>query len=104
MHLADMNRIDRTLDLTGSPDPPTELLARSLEDAVATSRDRYLAIFELELWARRRPVLGAALSRLGSVATAFTADEHAATLADRGQRSRTISPAETERITSALGW
>ena len=32
------------------------------------------------------------------------ADEHAATLADRGQRSRTISPAETERITSALGW
>lgn len=78
LHLTDMNRIDRTLDLTGSPDPLTELLAASLEDAVTTSRDRYLAIFELQLEARRRPVLGAALSRLGSVATAFTADEHAA--------------------------
>lgn len=30
-------------------------------------------------------------------------DEHAASLADRGQRSRTVSPAETERITAAIG-
>jgi len=78
LHLADMNRIDRALDLTGSPDPLTELLAASLVDAVTTSRERYLAIFELQLEARRRPALGAALARLGSVATAFTADEHAA--------------------------
>ncbi|MCO7274749.1 MULTISPECIES: TetR/AcrR family transcriptional regulator [Cellulosimicrobium] len=77
LHLAAMRRIDRTLDVSGSPEPLTELLAASLEDAVTTSRERYLAIFELQLEARRRPALATALARLGSVATAFTADEHA---------------------------
>ena len=42
------------------------------------SRERYLAIFELQLEARRRPALAAALARLESAAVAFTADEHAA--------------------------
>lgn len=77
LHLADMQRIDRTLDVSRSPDPLAELIAASLEDAVTTSRERYLAIFELQLEARRRPALGAALARLGSVAAAFTAGEHA---------------------------
>ena len=47
-------------------------------DAATASRERYLAIFELQLEARRRPALAAALARLTSVAVAFTTDEHAA--------------------------
>jgi AcrR family transcriptional regulator len=78
LHLADMGRIDREVDIGSAPDPLTELLAASLMDAATTSRERYLAIFELQLEARRRPALAAALARLTSVAVAFTTDEHAA--------------------------
>jgi len=77
LHLAAMRRVDRALDASRSQDPLQDLLAASLLDAVTTSRERYLALFELQLEARRRPALGAALTRLGSVAAALTADEHA---------------------------
>lgn len=78
LHLADMGRIDREVDVGSAPDPLTELLAASLMDAATASRERYQAIFELQLEARRRPALAAALARLTSVAVAFTTDEHAA--------------------------
>lgn len=77
LHLDDMARIDREVDLTSVRDPLAELLAASLVDAATASRERYLAIFELQLEARRRPALAAALARLESVAVAFTTDEHA---------------------------
>lgn len=76
LHLEAMGRIDRTLDVGSSPVPLADLVAASLEEALTTSRERYLAIFELQLEARRRPALAAALAELGSVAAAFTADEH----------------------------
>lgn len=78
LHLEDMARIDREIDLSSVGDPLVELIAASLMDAVTRSRERYLAIFELRLEARRRPVLAAALTRLDSVASRFTSGEHAA--------------------------
>lgn len=78
LHLEDMARIDRGIDLSLVRDPLAELIAASLMDAATRSRERYLAIFELQLEARRRPVLAAALSCLDSVAAGFTSDEHAA--------------------------
>ncbi len=77
LHLGDMARIDREVDLSSAPNPLAELLTASLIDAATTSRERYLAIFELQLEARRRPALAAALAHLESVAVAFTTDEHA---------------------------
>lgn len=76
LHLEDMERIDRAVDVSSSPSPLAELIAVSLQEAVTASRERYLAIFELQLEARRRPALAATLARLGSVASAITADEH----------------------------
>ncbi|MBM7806859.1 AcrR family transcriptional regulator [Geodermatophilus bullaregiensis] len=76
LHLEDVQRIDRAVDASSSPDPLAELLAVSLQEAVTASRERHLAIFELQLEARRRPALAAELARLGSVASALTADEH----------------------------
>lgn len=78
LHLQDMARIDRDTDLATSRDPLVELVAASLLHAATDARERYLAIFELQLEARRRPVLAAALAGLGSAAAGFTADEHAA--------------------------
>ena len=78
LHLDDMARIDREVDVGSAPDPLAELLAASRIDAATASRERYLAIFELQLEARRRPALAAALARLESAAVAFTTDEHAA--------------------------
>src|SRR5690606_28949130 len=75
---ADMRRMDRAADAGPGPDPLPELVAASLLHAATTARDRYRAIFELQLEARRRPALAAALARLESVAAAFSADEHAA--------------------------
>ncbi|WNV76830.1 TetR/AcrR family transcriptional regulator [Geodermatophilus sp. DSM 44513] len=76
LHLEDMARIDRAVDVSSSTSPLAELIAVSLHEAATASRERYLAVFELQLEARRRPALAAALARLSSVATAFTADEH----------------------------
>jgi AcrR family transcriptional regulator len=77
LHLDAMARIDREIDLGSAPNPLAQLLAASLIDAATTSRERYLAIFELQLEARRRPALATALAHLESVAVAFTTDEHA---------------------------
>lgn len=77
LSLDDMARIDREMDPGSAHDPLAELIAASLLDASTRARDRYVAIFELQLEARRRPVLAATLARLQSVAHAVTADEHA---------------------------
>lgn len=53
-----------------------ELLTASLWAAVTTLRERYLAIFELQLEARRRPALAAALAGLTETAFASTAQLH----------------------------
>ncbi|HUR02139.1 MAG TPA: hypothetical protein VM347_06355 [Nonomuraea sp.] len=45
--------------------------------AATTSRTRYLAIFELQLEAVRRPVLASALAGLQDGSTRFTAGHHA---------------------------
>ncbi len=75
-HLEAMARIDRETDLSGSSEPLVELLTVLMQDAVGASRDRYLAIFELQLEARRRPTLAAALAGLADSALLATAHEH----------------------------
>lgn len=77
LHLADMERIDRETDVSDSYDPMVDLIAASIADAVTTSRERYLAIFELQLEARRRPTLRAAMAELAQRSVAFIAVEHA---------------------------
>ncbi len=78
LHVADMRRIDRQVDVSAVRHPLAELLSASLLHAVTAARERYLAIFELQLEARRRPALAAALARLDSAAIASTTEEHAA--------------------------
>ncbi len=53
-----------------------EILADSLWTAATELRERYLAVFELQLEARRRPALAAVLARLGATALADTAGLH----------------------------
>jgi len=60
-------------------DRMTDLLAASLLDAATAHRDRYLAIAELQLEARRRPALAAALAGLATQASDLTAAMHADT-------------------------
>lgn len=57
----------------------TDLLAASLLDAATRHRDRYLAIAELQLEARRRPALAQALAGLATQASDLTAAMHADT-------------------------
>jgi AcrR family transcriptional regulator len=54
-----------------------DLLTESLLGAATTLRNRYLAIFELQLEAIRRPVLASALAGLQDGSTRFTAGHHA---------------------------
>ncbi|GAA4557381.1 TetR/AcrR family transcriptional regulator [Planotetraspora kaengkrachanensis] len=54
-----------------------DLLADSLFGAATILRDRYLAIFELQLEAVRRPVLASALAGLQDGSMRFTAGHHA---------------------------
>ncbi|TDE98724.1 TetR family transcriptional regulator [Occultella glacieicola] len=61
----------------------TELLTVSLVEAATTQRARYLAIYELQLEAQRRPALAAALARLSEAAEAQTQAMHLA-LRDAG--------------------
>lgn len=61
----------------GKAEQVVDLLAGSLLAAATTHRDRYLAIFELLLEARRRPALAATLVTLQEDATLFTAGLHA---------------------------
>ena len=58
-------------------DEVADLLAGSLLLATTTHRDRYLAVVELLLEARRRPALGAALAGMQETATSLTAGLHA---------------------------
>ncbi|GAA1738600.1 TetR/AcrR family transcriptional regulator [Isoptericola hypogeus] len=60
-----------TLDLM------TDLLAASLLDAATRQRERYLAIAELQLEARRRPALAATMAGLATQASDLTALMHA---------------------------
>ncbi|MGW7483336.1 TetR/AcrR family transcriptional regulator [Nonomuraea muscovyensis] len=53
-----------------------DLLAESLLTAATTSRNRYLAIFELQLEAARRPVLASALAGLQNTSLRITAGHH----------------------------
>ncbi|MFI9574731.1 TetR/AcrR family transcriptional regulator [Microbispora rosea] len=53
-----------------------DLLTESLLTAATTLRTRYLAIFELQLEAARRPVLAAALACLQDKASLVTAGHH----------------------------
>lgn len=53
-----------------------DLLSDSLWTAVTTLRERYLAVLELQLEARRRPALAAALTGLWNTAFTSTAELH----------------------------
>ena len=77
LHLEQMVRLDAAVDVSEAADPLVDLISASLLDAVTTSRDRYLAIVELQAESARRPVLAAALSGLAGDALGATWDEHA---------------------------
>ncbi|MEV4218529.1 TetR family transcriptional regulator [Nonomuraea sp. NPDC049725] len=78
LHHADTDRAadtDQAAD-TDRAAGMVELLAESLLTAATTLRTRYLAIFELQLEAARRPALAAALARLHGSALRITAGHH----------------------------
>lgn len=63
---------------SGSPgEQAADLIAGSLAAAATIHRERYLAVLELLLEARRRPALAAALAGMQESATRFTAGLHA---------------------------
>ncbi|MFD1931130.1 TetR/AcrR family transcriptional regulator [Nonomuraea mangrovi] len=70
LHHADTDRA------TERPATLVDLLTESLLTAATTLRDRYLAIFELQLEAARRPALAAALAGLRDTASQLTAGHH----------------------------
>ncbi|GGK97181.1 TetR family transcriptional regulator [Sphaerisporangium melleum] len=80
LHHADMDRAAGrhqaaiTTDFTAQV---VDLLTESLLGAATVLRNRYLAIFELQMEAVRRPVLSSALAGLQDVSTRFTAGHHA---------------------------
>ncbi|MGV9385198.1 TetR/AcrR family transcriptional regulator [Nonomuraea sp. NPDC003707] len=70
LHHADT---DRAVE---QPATLVDLLTESLLTAATTLRDRYLAIFELQLEAARRPALASALASLRDTAVLVTAGHH----------------------------
>ncbi|OUC95367.1 TetR/AcrR family transcriptional regulator [Streptosporangium minutum] len=74
LHLADMDQAAERQPADGAN--LVEMLTESLFAAATTLRHRYLAIFELQLEAVRRPALAAALAGLQEVAVRFTAGHH----------------------------
>ncbi|MFC5181254.1 TetR/AcrR family transcriptional regulator [Actinomadura harenae] len=60
----------------GQPASLVDLLTESLFTAATTLRDRYLAIFELQLEAVRRPALASVLANLQDAALQITAEQH----------------------------
>ncbi|WP_283136448.1 TetR/AcrR family transcriptional regulator [Rhizohabitans arisaemae] len=79
LHHADMDRVPHRLeagaaDITGYI---ADLLTESLFDAATVLRTRYLAIFELQLEALRRPALASALAGLLDTSTRLTVGYHA---------------------------
>ncbi len=94
LHHADMDEIGRRHTDTATPPPDVtehitehvtehiaehiaDLLAASLLEAATTLRTRYLAIFELQLEAARRPALASALAALQDTSIHLTAGHHA---------------------------
>ncbi|MGN9841103.1 TetR/AcrR family transcriptional regulator [Nonomuraea sp. H19] len=78
LHHADMDRAAQHHKTAASTTGQVaDLLAESLLEAATTLRNRYLAIFELQLEAVRRPVLASALAGLQDTSTRFTAGHHA---------------------------
>lgn len=81
LHYADMDTIadrHRPPDRQSTLSRAIDLIAESLFLAATTYRDRYLAIFGLQLEGLRRPVLAEALSNLNRRSIAFTTNHHAA--------------------------
>jgi AcrR family transcriptional regulator len=85
LHLADMAATTAGDPADGTEAAPrrttgerelADILAASLWSAATDLRDRYLAIFELHLEARRRPALAAVLARLSATALADTIGLH----------------------------
>ncbi|MFG1874327.1 TetR/AcrR family transcriptional regulator [Sphaerisporangium sp. NPDC049003] len=74
LHLADMDQAAGHQPAGGAD--LVEMLTESLLSAATTLRHRYLAIFELQLEAVRRPALAAALAGLQEVAVRVTAGHH----------------------------
>ncbi|MGW5410551.1 TetR/AcrR family transcriptional regulator [Actinomadura geliboluensis] len=74
LHLADMEQAAEHQPAGGAD--LVEMLTESLFTAATALRDRYLAIFELQLEAVRRPALAAALAGLQEAAVRFTAGLH----------------------------
>ncbi|MFI6292740.1 TetR/AcrR family transcriptional regulator [Nonomuraea sp. NPDC050790] len=77
LHLADMAEATRHAAPAADLGQVADLLAESLLGAATTLRTRYLAIFELQLEAVRRPAMAAALAGLQDAALNFTAGVHA---------------------------
>lgn len=94
LHRADMERAAQDHEAAATGTPPhfagqgagapedftrqlVDLLTESLLGAATALRTRYLAIFELQLEAVRRPALAAALAGLQDASTRFTAGHHA---------------------------
>src|SRR5690606_25993406 len=61
---------------TDRPAPLADLLTESLLTAATTLRNRYRAIFELQMEATRRPVLASTLARLRDAAVQITSGHH----------------------------
>src|SRR5262249_18271023 len=82
LHHADVDQAIQAQKATATPRAATagqlpEMLAEALFVAATTQRTRYLAIFELQLEATRRPVLATALAGLADSALRITAGHHA---------------------------
>jgi AcrR family transcriptional regulator len=75
LHHVDMDRAAGQ-HKTAESVPLAELLTESLLAAATTFRNRYLAIFELQLEAVRRPVLASALAGLQDTSIQLTAEHH----------------------------
>lgn len=92
LHLAEAERATTTAALgRGHPERVlVDLLTESLMEAATTHRDRYLAIFELQLEARRRPALAQTLAGLARAAQAQTVAMHTA-LADAGAAPEAVA-------------
>lgn len=78
LHHADTDQAtdQATEQATEQPATLVDLLTESLLAAATTLRNRYLAIFELQLEATRRPVLASALASLQDTAVQITAGHH----------------------------
>ncbi|MFL1429306.1 MULTISPECIES: TetR/AcrR family transcriptional regulator [unclassified Nocardiopsis] len=78
LHFADMAAATEGMAGPTGADELIDMIAASLWGAATVLRDRYLAIFELRMEARRRPALEAVLGRLERTAVADTVGLHAA--------------------------